>query len=306
MGQAAAWVSTGATCAQKGQQVRGSGDDLRTYFYQLAQLPELIRRNAFGRRFDGEGYEQWGGQAGKSYYMALRVQAMGDLNAVDIAQAVHVQIFDDARKSDFDLLEYCQALPNSDLAVGVYIDDTLVALICSEQQAVQPTGPDRVLLDKVHAAYAEASPPRAEEKGFGLAGVVVAPPSVGSLNFTTWGTQVDSPSGVVGTPGTKRGYLMLLGFVVLTCEVLPFILVEKYIALLVHPFMHRRECMASWHRVYKRLHGHDRKGLVTWKNAADVLDELWAATLLLSVAHGNIRWWNYWDYRKLWVWTWKT
>ena len=172
----------------------------------------------------------------------------------------------------------------------MYIDDTLVALICSEQQAAQPIGPDRVLLDKVHAAYAEASLPRAEEKGFGLAGVATTPPPVGSLNFTTWGTQVDSPSGVVGTPSPKRGYLMLLGFVVLTSEVLPFFPIEKYIALLVHPFTHRRECIASLHRVYKWLRGHDRKGLVTWNNAADVRDELWAATLLLSVAHANIRW----------------
>ena len=63
----------------------------------------MIRRNAFGRRFDGEGYEQWGGQAGKSYYMALPVQAMGDLNAVDIAQAVHVQIFNDPARTSIYL-----------------------------------------------------------------------------------------------------------------------------------------------------------------------------------------------------------
>ena len=68
------------------QHLRGSGDDLRTYFYNLAQLDEQLPRNAFGRKFIGAGCEEFGASPDKHFYLALRVIAMGDLNAVDVAQ----------------------------------------------------------------------------------------------------------------------------------------------------------------------------------------------------------------------------
>ncbi len=71
--------------------MRCSGDDLRTWFYQLLNAPESLARNVFGRVFDGSEVDpRYGGRPGVSYRMALRVIAMGDLNAVDIAQQKHL------------------------------------------------------------------------------------------------------------------------------------------------------------------------------------------------------------------------
>ena len=77
---------------EQSETIRGSGEDLSTYFYQLEQLPSFYRRNAFGRSFDGGEYVEYGGVKGVKYRMALRVIPMGDLNAVDIAQETHLAV----------------------------------------------------------------------------------------------------------------------------------------------------------------------------------------------------------------------
>ena len=69
------------------EHVRGSGDDLSNYFYLLAHLPEWTVRNAFGRPVSGALFTEFGYDSSQIYYPAFRVVCMGDLNAVDIAQA---------------------------------------------------------------------------------------------------------------------------------------------------------------------------------------------------------------------------
>ena len=58
--------------------VRGSGDDLRSFFYYLRNARGARLRNAFGRAFDGAEVERFGGVPGTSYRLALEVVAMGD------------------------------------------------------------------------------------------------------------------------------------------------------------------------------------------------------------------------------------
>ena len=74
------------------ETLRGSGDDLSNYFYQIANLPVWRRRNCFGRVFTGTDAEAVGGDPCKRYHISLRVVAMGDHNAVDVAQTVHEHI----------------------------------------------------------------------------------------------------------------------------------------------------------------------------------------------------------------------
>ncbi len=76
--------------------IRGSGDEVRSYFNQLAGAPETRERSAFGRPFDGAGFERFGGEPGRVYRLCLRTVAMGDLNAVDVAQATHHQLLRNA------------------------------------------------------------------------------------------------------------------------------------------------------------------------------------------------------------------
>ena len=48
--------------------------------------------------------------------------------------------------------------------------------------------------------------------------------------------------------------------------------------------------MAVAHRVYAWMSSCPEKGMMSWKGAADVRDELFIASLLLSVMHSNMRW----------------
>ena len=52
----------------KGFSVRGSGDDLSNYFYLLKHNTDWLPRNVVGTSFDGEGYEAYGGEKGKSIF----------------------------------------------------------------------------------------------------------------------------------------------------------------------------------------------------------------------------------------------
>ena len=129
---------------------------------------------------------------------------MGDLNAVDIAQQVHEELFGRALESDEFLLRYGAQIPPMDLLAGVYIDDTLVAWICSEKELCR-AGPDTRVIDRLHTIYDDENLPRAPEKAFGQAHPdhKLDHPCT---QFTTWGTEVHSGTGVVGPPPCKAEF----------------------------------------------------------------------------------------------------
>ena len=62
------------------------------FFYQLAQQPEFYPRNCVGRRISGEAAAALGGDPSKVYRLAFKVLAMGDLNAVPVAQRMHTDL----------------------------------------------------------------------------------------------------------------------------------------------------------------------------------------------------------------------
>eukprot|EP00972_Heterocapsa_arctica_P071755 10598334-Heterocapsa_arctica.AAC.1 len=119
----------------------------------------------------------------------------------------------------------------------------------------KPTGPDRDAIEVSHAAYTAAGLPRAPEKGFGFARTP-ADPSVlphGEESFTVWGTEVKSEVGTAAAPVGKRAELFCLA-----CSALPLPREEKevlrrLVGNFVFLFMHRRECMSSFHRIYKAM-----------------------------------------------------
>eukprot|EP00972_Heterocapsa_arctica_P034316 5054017-Heterocapsa_arctica.AAC.1 len=62
------------------ETIRGSGDDLECWFYQLAHEPVWHDRNATGRRLRGADFADYGGVAGEAYRFVLTVVGMGDIN----------------------------------------------------------------------------------------------------------------------------------------------------------------------------------------------------------------------------------
>ena len=105
------------------QHVRGSGDDLRTFFYYLAHLDAWLPRNAVGRDLAGSRFTDMGYDADQTYALAFRVVCMGDGNAVDTAQLTHEALLRKYGCMDAEeALQYLSAFPRGDTIEGVYID----------------------------------------------------------------------------------------------------------------------------------------------------------------------------------------
>jgi len=110
---------------EPGEVARGSGDDLRTYFYQLRNSPDSLQYNCFGRRVPGAPpWTDWGACPGVPHRMALRVVGMGDGNAVDIADETHRRILiSEGCLDESEELKYGFPFPQGKCLEGCYIDD---------------------------------------------------------------------------------------------------------------------------------------------------------------------------------------
>lgn len=264
----------------KGYSIRGSGDDLSNYFYLLKHRPDWLHRNTVGQSFDGEGYEEFGGVKGKKFLLSFQVIAMGDLNAVDIAQQVHLEILRDGQcMAPNECIEFKHPLPASHTLEGLYTDDHIITQILPSKKNRPPKMKyrDEELLENSRRQYARHSIPTSDSKAFSKAS-----------NFVAWGTEVDSRSGRVGAPLIKLRQLANLLSAVCKLKVVSKKLLQGITGLLVHPFMHRRNMMCLLQDTFlwiESLGDEDRKPLPT-----SVREELLSCGLVLPLCHSNIRW----------------
>ena len=118
------------------------------------------------------------------------------------------------------------------------------------------------VFEQSHRAYPENDVERAESKAFW-----------NEEHFVAWGTEVDSPTGRVGTPIEKRQALMQ------ACNLKHVSkgLLEQALGLVVHPFMHRRVLMSSLHHIYKWMGGLERDRM--YRLPPHCIDDLLAVIL---------------------------
>ena len=269
------------------QIMRGSGGDLSKYFYRLKQLEGAIPRNCFGRRFDGGEYAEFGGAKGLNYRLGLAVVGMGDLNAVDVAHMCHLDLLEryDVVNSDL-VMEYGLPLPDSDVLVGVYIDDLLVLHVCDRGRGNAKQGPDRDAILRAYQAYEENGLPRSTDKDFGFG--VGGGDAQADTQFKAWGTCVDTETGEVATHITKRLTTAYCIFEIMEYKSVPKLVLVRALALAVHPFMHRRPLFCCMHRVHKYVASFE-KDYDEVLLLPDIKDELLSVGLLLLCAAADIR-----------------
>ncbi|CAE7553167.1 unnamed protein product, partial [Symbiodinium sp. CCMP2456] len=152
------------------EYLRGSGDDLRNYYYTL-RLPEnWIKHTAVGRRLSPHVRRELGLCPRREYRLCFRVLGMGDINGCDIAQAVHEAVL---RRRGV-LSPSCTLIYGEP---GVYIDDLLIWQRCSSSGVVpvdgsfkppapSPQDTDVQLVEAAEKAYLEANLQRAVHKEF--------------------------------------------------------------------------------------------------------------------------------------------
>lgn len=99
---------------------------------------------------------------------------------------------------------------------------------------------------------------------------------------------MDSETGWVSTPAEKLRQIETLTTSLLSHGEVTKKALQKLIGLYVHPFMHRRQCMAIFHHVYKYLDRLEDGQL--YRIPQHIVDELVTAALLLPFSGCNIRW----------------
>ena len=270
---------------------RGSGDDLRTYYYHLHNAPDSLSRNAFGRVVKGGGkWKPFGAQRGTKYRMALKVLAMGDKNGVDIADETHKSLLVQHGCMNVDnRLVYGQCFPSSKTLEALYIDDHVSIGIVPRSQKGAVSGDDYKLIQQSHVAYRSCGLPKADEKGFGFSRPPdpKGRPSPADTKFIALGTEVNGETGVVETPVAKRAQLYLYVSLLLSSPVIEKRLLQRTVACFIHPMMHRRPLLSVFHKTFAWLASLQDHDVVPWNPS--VRAELSHACLVLPMAFANIR-----------------
>ncbi len=269
------------------QYLRGSGDDLRNFYYTL-KLPESwVKYNSVGRRVDARVVQEAGGDPSIPYRMCLRVLGMGDTNACDIAQATHESILQAKDLLTTDTrLEYGESVPSGDIWEGVYLDDLLVVLKCLADKPIDPatfippaaTGDDVDMkrMAKAEQAYAEAGLVRAEHKAFRA-----------DVNFKAWGAEIRGLEGTVGAPLEFRRQVWKLLQRIIRLGWCTKRILQRLLGYTCFIFQYRRELFAFQHHIYKFVHKLPNKG---WRRLpVFICDELRSMAYHIPVARWNMR-----------------
>ena len=222
-----------------GEVIRGSGDDLQSFFYTLKHLDDWVIRNVVGHPFNGSGYEDFGGDAEGEYMLGFLVLCMGDTNAVDIAQMTHLSALKRAKcMLDHEVLEYGHVFPPGPTYEGLYIDDHLAMQILANRKSRKALGPaalgpttyrDEVIMKASRKEYASVGWDRSEAKEFNQ-----------KSSFTAWGTHVESATGIVAAPIARRKAIADMTLDLLNLDFVTKKSMQQVTGLFVHPFMHRR------------------------------------------------------------------
>ena len=270
------------------QYVRGSGQDLRNYYYSLMLPQGWVRYNSVGRRVCPDVVRRFGGDPGVAYRLCFRVLGMGDVNGCDIAQAVHEEVL---RRhgvlTEANQLVYGRHVPSQDLWAGAYLDDLLVALRCSVPQPVPLDGsfcppPPEVSdedVQKVAAAveaYDKAGLQCAEHKAFNQ-----------QVDFKAWGAEIRGVRGTAGAPIEVRRQLWVILRKVVAIGWCTKELMQKVVGYMSFVFQFRREMYSLQHHVYKFISNLPRR---KWRPIpGHVLDELRSFAVHLPFAVWNMR-----------------
>ena len=270
------------------EYLRGSGDDLRNFYYCL-RLPEnWVRYNAFGRRVSSSVVNKYGGDPQAHHRLCLRVLGMGDLNACCIAQATHEHILQGhGLLHPSQHLRYGKVTPSADVWQGVYLDDLLVTRKCSHPQGdfiqtgfvppePQDEDPDILLMRAAEQAYEEAGLTRAAHKAFR-----------GQHQFKAWGAAVDGIRGRVSAPLLLRQQTWRLISLVVKVGWITQKALQKIIGYVCFAFQFRRELYCLLHHTYNFV---DRLPEDGWARVpANIIDELRSIAYHLPLAFWSMR-----------------
>ena len=270
------------------EYLRGSGDDLRNYYYTLALPANWLRFNAFGRRVHRDLLVEAGLDERVPHRACLRVLGMGDVNGCDVAQAVHEAVLRHGGVLDpKSTLVYGEPVPVGRLWEGIYLDDLLIAYrheleykVALDGSFIPPTpsdqDPDVLEVKAAEAAYEEAGFDRALHKAFRC-----------EVEFKAWGAEINGVLGKVGAPLETRRQVWSILRRIVELGFSTKVILQKVLGLACFVFQFRRELYGLQHHVFKFLQGLSED---KWHRLPHhILDELRSIALHLPFAYWNMR-----------------
>ena len=270
------------------EYLRGSGDDLKTYYYSLALPSNWIKYNSVGRRVAVDVVRDWGGDVSVPYRACMKVLGMGDTNACCIAQGVHEHILEQGGLLQPNTkMVYGQSVPDSNILDGAYLDDLLIlhkkkmAFEIPLDGSFQPPIPqehddDMRRAKKAEDAYHQAGLDRALHKSFR-----------GETSFKAWGAEVDGVAGTVGAPVEVRRQVFSLMLQVIVAGFSTKNILQRIMGYVCFAFQYRREYFALQHHIYKYIEQMSDKRF--YRLPAYVLDELRSMLLHLPFCSWKMR-----------------
>ena len=158
-------------------------------------------------------------------------------------------------------MAYNAPVPLEPLLIGVYLDDLGVVLRCPLQYLGSSTGPDQEVIALAKAAYQRDGLPESAKQGFGLARELdsTGKPLTADVNAVHWGTELRGRAGTVGVFLVKRLMLAWPTFRAAGLKEVSKPFLRRLNGLFIHPFQHRKELHAWFHRWYTCLDGCSEK-----------------------------------------------
>lgn len=263
-----------------GFNIATSGNDLRDFYYLFAVNEERSRRNVLAGAVRAEEVRHLNCYSesldnGEPLYGTLKTLALGDTNAVSLAQTCHVGMCLQSGKMSVDqLLTLSGPLPRSKVKVGVIIDDFVT--LSEVQAGTTEVSAGAALADELDHIYREVGLIPHTEKGFR-----------DLLKSSFWGSDFN------GEDGRIRGSLkrsIPLAWLILRIVKLGHCtteLLQTISGSLVSLFLFRRRMLVLLDSVFIAVRDREPTNII--KLSGRLISELLLCVVLLPLAATNLR-----------------
>ncbi|OLP80262.1 hypothetical protein AK812_SmicGene39345 [Symbiodinium microadriaticum] len=284
------WLSTMGSAAallrielDEDQQLYLSGDDIKDFYHQFCVTPDRASHYRLVGTFSPADLSHLGCfepalWKHKHIVVGLRCMAMGDCNAVSVAQAAHVGLILQSGAVEWQqLLTHRGAIPRSPTVLGLVIDDVIVIEKGLRSPGFIPAASHSMRISRaLHAAYAKACLPRHEKKAF-----------FAQTSASFWGADVLGELGVARPAWTRLIPLVGLTTAVLELPVVTVSLLETLAGSWVAVLSFRRRCLCLLEHIYILQRG--RQGRDVVRSTPALRAELFKLCVLAPLFRTDLR-----------------
>lgn len=266
---------------KKGEVLRASGNDLRDFYYLFRCSESRSRRNFLvgevpARKLQHLHSVREKGFATGMLVGSLRTLAMGDTQAVELAQTCHLSLaLNGGVVSRSSVISMHQPLPRGTQLTGLVIDDYISMSIDSEKDCEKPSrGAEKA--DLMTEEYKRVGLIPNEKKAFR-----------DEEDSTFWGADLRGRDGLVR--GSLKRAIPLAGIIlkIVQARTATCLLLETIAGSLISLFLYRRRLLSLMDSVFASYRGREDREIV--KLDGRTLSDLLCMSCLLPLAVTNLR-----------------